>query len=408
MSIVIDPNKGLTIPVLTTTQKNAIVSPNTGAMLYDSSLGRVEVYNTSNWKLVGIDFIESYFFRSTRMTGGNNPAVGQYTGSSTVAERRSVNIPAMQLRVNSSSLISPTTLVTDLNTSGNWDSATYATAANRAGKDFYVYACVPTSGTVPDFVLSASTTYPSAIPSGVTPSATNTRKVGGFHCLCVAVGTISGHDLTGYLAGDILPRSCWDLQHKPISSVEGMVYGKHGQWVDIYLPSVTGGELVSVNGGTIADGVSATAFHAYKFDQWFGRIGKKSIASLEFVAASIGANQSTNIAGSADPGTTGGHTDTAGRRMISNIGCEDMCGVLWQWGREQGAIAGSASWVNADEGNDAGVGGQHYDAPTRPFFGGGWSDGVVCGSRGSEWLGGALILGSSFAGRGCAEPAYFD
>ena len=408
MSIVIDPNKGLTIPVLTTTQKNAIVSPNTGAMLYDSSLGRVEVYNTSNWKLVGIDFIESYFFRSTRMTGGNNPAVGQYTGSSTVAECRSVNIPAMQLRVNSSSLISPTTLVKDLNTAGNWDSATYATAANRAGKDFYVYACVPTSGTVPDFVLSASTTYPSAIPSGVTPSATNTRKVGGFHCLCVAVGTISGHDLTGYLAGDILPRSVWNLQHKPISSVEGMVYGKHGQWVDIYLPSVTGGELVSVNGGTIADGASATAFHAYKFDQWFGRIGKKSISSLEFVAASIGANQSTNIAGSADPGTTGGHTDTAGRRMISNIGCEDMCGVLWQWGREQGAIAGSASWANAYDGNDAGVGGQHYDAPTRPFFGGGWSDGVVCGSRGSEWLGGALILGSSFAGRGCAEPAYFD
>ena len=405
MSIVIDPNKGLTIPVLTTTQKNAIVSPNTGAMLYDSSLGRVEVYNTSNWKLVGIDFIESYFFRSTRMTGGNNPAVGQYTGSSTVAERRSVNIPAMQLRVNSSSLISPTTLVTDLNTSGNWDSATYATAANRAGKDFYVYACVPTSGTVPDFVLSASTTYPSAIPSGVTPSATNTRKVGGFHCLCVAVGTISGHDLTGYLAGDILPRSVWNLQHKPISSVAGMVYGKHGQWVDIYLPSVTGGELVSVNGGTIADGVSATAFHAYKFDQWFGRIGKKSIASLEFVAASIGANQSTNIAGSADPGITGGHTDTAGRRMISNIGCEDMCGVMWQWGREQGAIAGSAAWANAYDANDSSVGGQHYNAPTRPKFGGGWNDGVVCGSRSSYWADGALILISTYASRGCAEPA---
>ena len=408
MSIVIDPNKGLTIPVLTTTQKNAIVSPNTGAMLYDSSLGRVEVYNTSNWKLVGIDFIESYFFRSTRMTGGNNPAVGQYTGSSTVAERRSVNIPAMQLRVNSSSLISPTTLVTDLNTSGNWDSATYATAANRAGKDFYVYACVPTSGTVPDFVLSASTTYPSAIPSGVTPSATNTRKVGGFHCLCVAVGTISGHDLTGYLAGDILPRSVWDLQHKPISSVEGMVYGKHGQWVDIYLPSVTGGELVSVNGGTIADGTSATAFHAYKFDQWYGRIGKKSIASLEFVAASIGANQSTSIAGSADPGTTGGHTDTAGRRMISNIGCEDMCGVLWQWGREQGAIAGATAWANAYDANDSGVGGQHYNAPTRPYFGGAWDPGGICGSRSSLWAGVALALSAANAGRGCAEPAYFD
>ena len=355
-----------------------------------------------------VSFIESYFFRSTRTTGGNNPAVGQYTGSSTATERRSVNIPAMQLRVNSSSLISPTTLVKDLNTSGNWDSATYATAANRVGKDFYVYACVPTSGTVPDFVLSANTTFPSAIPSGATPSATNTRKVGGFHCLCVAVGTIASHDLTGYLAGDILPRSVWDLQHKPISSVEGMVYGKHGQWVDIYLPSVTGGELVSVNGGTIADGASATAFHAYKFDQWYGRIGKKSIASLEFVAASIGANQSTNIAGSADPGTTGGHTDTAGRRMISNIGCEDMCGVLWQWGREQGAIPGAAAWANAYDGNDAGVGGQHYNAPTRPLFGGYWNDGVFCGSRGSRWYNGALILASYGAGRGCAEPAYFD
>jgi hypothetical protein len=347
----------------------------------------------------------SYFFRTTSMTGGNAVSTGKYVGSSSATERRTLNIPSMQAEIGGISLTLTTGTTKDLNTAGSWDSSTYATAANRAGKDFYVYACIPSTGTTPDFILSANGTTPSSMPSGATPTASNTRKVGGFHALCVAVGTISGHDLTGYLVGDILPRSVWDLEHRPISAPEGMVYGKHGQWVDIYLPSVSGGELVSVNGGTIADGVSATAFHAYKFDQWYGRIGKKSIASLEFVAASIGANQGTNITGSGDPGTTGGHTDTAGRRMISNIGCEDMCGVLWQWGREQGGANSGTSWVTAYDGNDSGVAGQHYMAPTRPLFGGSWDSGALCGSRGSSWANSPLNLSSSYSSRGVAEPA---
>ena len=85
-----------------------------------------------------------------------------------------------------------------------------------------------------------------------------------------------------------------------------------------------------------------------------------------------------------------------------------MCGVLYQWGREQGAIAGAAVWANAYDGNDAGVGGQHYDAPTRPKLGGCWSTSVICGSRGSLWDDAALYLYSTIAGRGCSEPAYFD
>jgi hypothetical protein len=242
------------------------------------------------------------------------------------------------------------------------------------------------------------------MPSGGTPSASNTRKVGGFHCLCVAVGTIAGHDLTGYLAGDILPRSVWDLINRPVSAVEGMVYSLTNQWVDIYLPSVSGSTVVSVNGGAIASGATAVKFHAYKWDQWFGQQGKKPIASMEFVVASLGANQSTNITGSANPTTTGGHVDTAGRRMISNIGCEDMCGVFWQWGREQGAVAGAASVADAFDANDTGVGGQHYNAPTRPGFGGGWGNGVNCGSRGSEWNNSPLTLNSNVSSRGVAEP----
>lgn len=52
MSIVLDSNKGLTIPALTTTQKNAIVSPNTGALVYDTTLGKLCVYNGSAWQTV--------------------------------------------------------------------------------------------------------------------------------------------------------------------------------------------------------------------------------------------------------------------------------------------------------------------------------------------------------------------
>ena len=291
-------------------------------------------------------------------------------------------------------LVEVTATTKALNTSGNWDGVgSYETASNRAGKDFYVYLL--SAGGV---ILSNSSTY----PSGYT--AANSRKIAGFHCLAVAVGTISGHSLTGYAQGDILPRSVWDRFNRPISAPEGMVLSNDGMWVDIYLPSYTGTLLKSVNGGTIADGFNG--WHGYKFEQWFGDIGKKLIRQTEFVTASIGANQGTNITGSSDPSTTGGHTDTAGRRMISNIGCEDMAGVLWQWSRDPGGVYSSgASWANAYDGNDSGVAGQHYQAPYRALLGGNWPDGSFCGSRYSFWAYSPLYLGSSISGRGCAEPA---
>jgi|GEM_PF-1269392 len=281
-----------------------------------------------------------------------------------------------------------------LGTAGNWDDTSFATAANRAGKDFYLYTLE--AGGV---VLSNNST----IPTGYT--ATNSRKIGGFHCLAVAVGIIAGHALTGYLAGDILPLSVWDRFNRSSARQEGTILSSSGVWVDIYLSSVSGTTLVSVNSGTIADGVSAPAFHAYKFEQWFGRQKMKSMSQIEFVAASIGANQSTNITGSADPSTTTGHVDTAGRRMISDEGVEDTCGVMWQWSRDQGGGQSAATWANAYDANDADVGGQHFLAPNRARLGGFWAAGVSCGSRGSLWNASPLILGSSSGSRGVAEPA---
>ena len=302
-------------------------------------------------------------------------------------------LPEILVKVDGAAIrIAAQTLL--LSTEANWDVATYATAANRAGKDFYVYA--KKSGGV---ILSINATY----PTGYT--ALNTRKIGGFHCLAVSVGVISDHTLSGYVAGDILPRTVWDRFNRSSARQEGTFLSSAGVWIDIYLPSVSGSNLVSVNGGTIADGVSAPAFHCYKFEQWFARQGMKSISQLEFFAATQGANQGTNIAGSADPTTTTGHTDTAGRRMISNEGMEDGCGVLWQWSRDQGGISSAAAWANAYDGNDAGVGGQHYNAPYRGLLGGSWANGVICGSRGSTWIKDPLSLISDDSGRGVAEPA---
>jgi hypothetical protein len=313
------------------------------------------------------------------------------------------------VNINKSGYVLNSALEFDLSDASNWDDTTttdWTVASYRAGKDFYVYACTPASGTDPDFILSANLTIPDSIPSGATPTEDNTRKVGGFHGLCADVGTISGHDLSGYVAGDILPQSVWDLDHRPESKPEGKVYDPgSGKWPYIYMASVQGGELASVYGATIADGESAEAFHWYKFDQWFRRNTERLPFQGEFVSLSLGSNQGTNIDGGADPGTTGGHSDTAGRRMISNIGCEDCCGALWQWGIEGGATNDvGSSWSDAFDSNDSDVGGQHYEAPNRPRFGSYWGNGSNCGSRGSIWNYSPLYLNAGCGARGVAEP----
>ena len=296
------------------------------------------------------------------------------------------------------------TLVLTLRAS--WDSISpdYRVASARAGKDFYIYACAQLDGTF-KYLLSANST----VPAGYTVD--NSRKVGGFHCLCVDVGTITGHTLTGYVAGDILPASVWDLTHRPASEPEGMVYDSGTDvWVDIYLASYSGSyatnnlKMVSAYGGVIADGTSTEKFHWHKFSQVFATQKKRLLTQHEFVAMSIGSNQSTNISGSADPNTTGGHKDTNSRRMISNIGVEDACGALWQWGCESGGPYGAAAYVNAYDANDKNVGGQSYNASGRALLGGPWDAGVVCGSRGSRWNHGTLSLTNDFAGRGASEP----
>ena len=124
----------------------------------------------------------------------------------------------------------------------------------------------------------------------------------------------------------------------------------------------------------------------------------------EFIAASIGSNQSTNIYGSADVNTTGGHIDTASRRMISNFGLEDCCGFLWQWGQDDGGTNTGGSYANAYDVNDKYVGGQSYADSSRVLLGGSWSNAASCGSRCSNWANGPLAMDSNCGSRGASEP----
>ena len=291
--------------------------------------------------------------------------------------------------------------------------ANYAAGATRAGKDFYLYALYNADGLEPSFVISNSGLAPDKI--GDTPY----RKIGGFHCLCATIGEDapggSDHALYGYEAGDILPMSVWDCWHRPVGDPEGYVYEPGNNiWVSIYGLSWTGSfsntpedlQLISAYGGEWADGTSTEKFHCLKFDQVLSRQHQRLIKRREFVNASIGSNQGTNIAGSADPGTTGGHKDTAGKRMVSAIGCEDMCGDHWQWGDDYGSASTSGSYAAGYDANDKYVGGQIYGTEYRVLLGGNWIAAAVCGSRAADWNSGSLALYANFGARGASEPVH--
>ena len=320
-----------------------------------------------------------------------------------------ITIPAnTQVNIGNKGYISISDTVLELSSVG--------TATERQGKDVYIYACQPadTTSTIPVFVLSMNST----VPNGYT--ANNSRKIGGFHCLCRNVGTISGHAASGYVIGDIIPISVWDLLHRAQSENEGMIWADFdGRWYDIYLAGVVGGKLVGQYGAIIADAYSSPAYNGEKFVEEFAKVKKRPLYRNEFMVLAKGSNEGTNIYGSSDPNTAGGHNDTAGRAMISNYFMEEMCGALWQWGADTfeyypGASWGSGnlylsgySWQTASVYNSA-VDAQQYGSCSgllrRALLGGAWGDGGHCGSRCVSCIGFSSYAWGDFGSRGSSEP----
>lgn len=306
------------------------------------------------------------------------------------SNKTSIVIPKnMRININGEAYISTRNVTLNTSTLGE----------NLAGKDVYIYALAG-SGTEPDFVLSLNST----VPTGYT--AENSRKIGGFHCLCKDVGVIEGHTLSGYVAGDILPATRWDLEHRPKGNPEGFAYEELTDcWIAIYLPSWDGTKLVSVYNGVIADGASTKKWHGEAFYEQFAKQGMRLVWRHEFQMGAKGSNEQTNIQGSSDPNTTGGHVDTAGRRMISNIGLEDCCGVLWQFSMDLG-FAGGSGWTNSvyNSSVDDRSYGQTYGTLYRLLLGSRWSDGAGCGSRSADCDASSADVYVSCSSRGASEP----
>ena len=324
--------------------------------------------------------------------------------SSWTPGKRTVTMPSY-LTVNIGDRLYQTTEEKTLNIdqAASWDtsSADFVTAGNRKGKDFYIYACAPESGSAPEFILSANST----MPAGYT--GTNSRKIGGFHCECANVGTISGNALSGWLAGEILPASAWDLLHRARSENEGMVYDALDDvWISIYLLSLQDGVPASVYRGVILDGSSATPYHGLKFTEELARIGMRLPYLHEYFNAFKGVTENITIKNAADPNTTGGHVHSNGVRIVSSIGLEDCTGVLWQWSNNYG-MAGGNGWGNSnfDSTIDGSSGyGRAVGTLWLPCAGGHWGDGGSCGSRAAYGNRSAGYRDAVIAGRGASEP----
>lgn len=357
---------------------------------------------------------------------------------SVAADRYTILSPtAMQIDIDGESYTLTSQATLDLSQSSAWDTVSgtdYRTASNRIGKDFYIYACQNTLSS-PLLIVSVNASYPSGTNpnTGIAYSAANTRKIGGFHCLCASMSTpgtranstayalgatiLSGsywyrcavagtsaasppaltttidatttdggvtwvcepiHSASGYLAGDIIPNSVWDLNHRASSNNEGMAFvAAEDVWVDIYLLSGTLGTTASVYNAHYTHDTTWNQFVDY-----CGSVKKKLLRDSTFQVASSGSNEKTNNAGSAEPNTTGGHTDTAGRRMISNYFLEDCTGALWQWLDEQSFQPGSGvAGLKTTIGTKGDIYLMADNADVKLLAGGAWGDGSSCGSR---------------------------
>lgn len=204
------------------------------------------------------------------------------------------------------------------------------------------------------------------------------------------------HPLAGYGAGDILPESVWCLSWKPDTLFEdAMVYERAtDSAVDVYLESGTARNTRSAFGA-----VHTVSRQQQNHEDDMMQVGKELLSDEQFAAAALGSNEKTAITGSKDWTTVGGHVDTAGRRMTSAIGCEEMCGYIWQWLKAVSANGGT-NFYNYD---GRGMFGQTYGASYALLAGGGWADRAACGSRARTGGDARSHVDAYYGGRGSSR-----
>jgi hypothetical protein len=259
-----------------------------------------------------------------------------------------------------------------------------------AGANYAIYAC--TDGTI-----QASSNFTN--PSGYTTSTS--RQIGGFH---YAPGSVA----TGFNAGanttpQINQFSFYDLKFKPMASdPRGMTLVAGAFWSDIYLtntnPAANGTSAYNVAQATGSAPPIITTFGSgtYSDYNWWTAsevaiaYGKRLPTNREFITLAYGTTEASSI-GSAQTNTIWNAS------YVSIWGCNQVSGVLAQWGDDRGGAYNTGGW-NPATGTSTSRGSE-YNAPNAVFFGGSWSDGSNAGSRCSYWGLSPTDSGSHFGTR---------
>ena len=289
------------------------------------------------------------------------------------------------------------------------------------GQDYYDYIVL--TGVTPNLVVSKNTTY----PNGAT--ATNSRKIGGFHYGTIRKVSNDGKwipiDSTGAKFGSsgtkwqdnvtsgIIPNSVWDLKNRPKNFMPGMV--KIGTfWETIYQPSIN--EVVSFMGGT--NGLSikggslqsrygqlpatgSEGLNQYNFNELAMAQGMRLLSYDEWMAGAFGSPQgedgsnnygwtkTTNSARTftgCSVNTSNGKHDTHSGVKPYAVSARNVCdcaGNVYEWTKTYSIRQDSTSWNWQDKlGANQGQAYLPFGDGLSAFrCGGNWNSGVHCGPR---------------------------
>lgn len=260
------------------------------------------------------------------------------------------------------------------------------------GKDYYIYICDNgLDATNEIYLISENSTF----PNGNEWDDTNTRKIGGFHYGYTrntneygqeinTSGSVRGSGWESNVREDIVPNSVWTTLHRPKCEPSGMAYLGNALWGDIYTASDDGANgLQSVYDMLPITGTEGLNW--YIANEKAARVGKRLPNLSEFLVAAEGNPQGL------DGSNANGHTATTNKartnlgkikNAISNRNIMGLCDNVWKWLDEfvLEPTAGSWAWQNPMPGY-----GQIYmpsaTALRALIGGGGWYNGVRCGSR---------------------------
>jgi hypothetical protein len=166
MAILLDDLKGLKVPVKTTTEKNAIVSPETGAILFDSTLGMLCQYNGSSWDTFAAPYIPPTSWTPTiyavsNITGG--------TGGVTINSAKYVKVGRLchfYINANITVTTGGTTAYFTFDTPFTHDAAASPSCGGAgAGQSYYPWSIVDEGGGTSDRLALVSYAPPAGVHS---------------------------------------------------------------------------------------------------------------------------------------------------------------------------------------------------------------------------------------------------